>query len=103
MHLLIPAGPQLCTSFRGCFGNLCMNKFSSNVMEKCLNISSDEMKEAFIIEIVEHPKLPQLLQDQYANYVVQVLLASPLIFCPSIALPYRPHGWLLGRGSATSK
>lgn len=34
--------PQVCAAFRGCFASLCMNKFSSNVMEKSLQSAPDD-------------------------------------------------------------
>jgi hypothetical protein len=65
---------KIMQAFVGCFGSLSMNKFSSNVMEKCLSISRDQLRDTFIMELVEGERLPLLLQDQFANYVLQTAL-----------------------------
>jgi hypothetical protein len=65
---------KVCAAFRGCFASLCMNKFSSNVMEKSLQSAPDDIQESFVAELMEPATLPKLLQDQYANYVVQTAL-----------------------------
>eukprot|EP00668_Euglena_longa_P004364 GGOE01005116.1.p1 GENE.GGOE01005116.1~~GGOE01005116.1.p1 ORF type:complete len:775 (+),score=107.91 GGOE01005116.1:39-2327(+) len=65
---------KICSSFVGSFASLCMNKFSSNVMEKCLQLAPDDIQHQFIAELMEPVILPKLLQDQYANHVVQTAL-----------------------------
>eukprot|EP00667_Euglena_gracilis_P005852 EG_transcript_5897 len=65
---------KICSSFIGSFAGLCMNKFSSNVMEKCLQLAPDDIQHEFIAELMDPSILPKLLQDQYANYVVQTAL-----------------------------
>lgn len=52
-----------------------MQKFSSNVVEKCLKLSGDEARARLIYELINSSQLGQLLQDPYANYVVQCALA----------------------------
>jgi len=49
----------------GHFPELSQQKFSSNVVEKCLKMTSSqlgEMRERIVREIVETPLLPRLLQ-----------------------------------------
>ncbi|CAI5962046.1 unnamed protein product, partial [Closterium sp. NIES-64] len=49
-------------------------KFSSNVVEKCLKLAPDNCRHLIIQELVVSPLLGQLLQDPFANYVVQSAL-----------------------------
>ncbi len=60
----------------GHYAELSMQKFSSNVVEKCLKLGGmDTEREAIIREMVVSPLLARLLQDSYGNYVVQSALA----------------------------
>lgn len=62
-------------STKGHFAELSMQKFSSNVVEKCLKLGGlDAEREVIIMELVSSPLLPRLLQDSYGNYVVQSAL-----------------------------
>jgi hypothetical protein len=62
-------------SIKGHFAELSMQKFSSNVVEKCLKLGGlDPEREIIIQELVASPLLPRLLQDSYGNYVVQSAL-----------------------------
>lgn len=54
---------------------LSIQKFSSNVIEKCLEKASTKVKESYLTEIINCPKLYRMLQDQFANYVVQRALS----------------------------
>lgn len=52
-----------------------MQKFSSNVVEKCLKLGGPEgRREAIIRELIASPLLQRMLQDSYGNYVVQSAL-----------------------------
>lgn len=53
---------------------LSMQKFSSNVIEKCLRIADRETANLLIEELVDSPNLDKLLRDSYANYVIQTAL-----------------------------
>ncbi|KIY91994.1 hypothetical protein MNEG_15969 [Monoraphidium neglectum] len=60
----------------GHYGELSMQKFSSNVVEKCLKLGGlVELRQDVIREVMVSPLLPRLLQDSYGNYVVQSALA----------------------------
>lgn len=59
---------------QGNFIHLSMQKFSSNVVEKCLNESSEEELTWIIKELFESQRSVMLLQDAYGNYVVQSAL-----------------------------
>eukprot|EP01065_Artemidia_motanka_P021214 TRINITY_DN2533_c0_g2_i1.p1 TRINITY_DN2533_c0_g2~~TRINITY_DN2533_c0_g2_i1.p1 ORF type:complete len:865 (+),score=255.01 TRINITY_DN2533_c0_g2_i1:162-2756(+) len=65
---------RMIRNFIGNIAPLSMNKFSSNVIEKCLRIAPDDVRQSVMEELVEPSKLQLLLQDQFANYVVQTAL-----------------------------
>lgn len=46
------------------------HQFSSNVIEKCLEINSPEIKEAMVIEMLTADRYIDFLTDQYGNYVI---------------------------------
>lgn len=72
------ATERVMQSLQGSYYQLSMQKFSSNVVEKCLkqmDSSLDEQRDALIKELSETPHLGKLLQDPYANYVVQRVLS----------------------------
>ena len=61
-------------ALQGSFADLSLQKFSSNVIEKCLQ-SNDRLLIAMVTsEICQAKALGQLLHDPFANYVVQTLL-----------------------------
>ncbi|CAG8568058.1 7496_t:CDS:10 [Ambispora gerdemannii] len=64
-------------------GNVCLlsvQKFSSNVMEKCIRVAEPETRKYLIEEMLNKSRLDKLLRDSYANYVVQTSLdyADPI-------------------------
>ena len=61
----------LCHNFKGSVVYLSKQKFSSNVMEKCIRVASEESRRMLIQEIVPPTELEKLLRDSFANYVVQ--------------------------------
>ena len=58
----------------GGFPDLSLQKFSSNVIEKCLHSNIKEVITIVSAEIEHAKNLGQLLHDPFANYVVQTLL-----------------------------
>ena len=50
-------------------------KFSSNVIEKCLEHNSEQVKERMVIEILQITNFYLFLLDQYGNYVIQKALS----------------------------
>lgn len=58
----------------GNYAELSMQKFSSHVVEKCLKYADDEHRTGLIQELIENPRLDQIMQDPYGNYVVQAAL-----------------------------
>ena len=70
-------------NFIGSLAKLATNKFSSNVVEKCLKTSTPEIRTLLYQELTSNPQhLPRMLQDQYANYVIQTAfgIANPQEF-----------------------
>jgi hypothetical protein len=61
----------------GNYADLATQKFSSNVVEKCLKLGGaglNEAREEIVKELMVSPNLGHLLQDPYANYVMQSAL-----------------------------
>ncbi|MQM12202.1 hypothetical protein Taro_045116 [Colocasia esculenta] len=55
----------------GNFGYLSVQKYSSNVVEKCLECAREPRRIRIISELINSPLLLQILQDPYGNYVIQ--------------------------------
>jgi len=66
---------QLVSHLQGSITKLAVQKFSSIVIEKCLEYTEAEQQMKIIRELVNRNKLPRLLQDPYANYVIQKALS----------------------------
>lgn len=65
----------VCESVVGKIGLLAIQKFSSNVMEKCLERSSDRVRELHLQELSSPDKIRELMIDPFGNYVVQKALS----------------------------
>ncbi|KAJ8507226.1 hypothetical protein ONZ45_g10384 [Pleurotus djamor] len=58
-------------------GNVCalsVQKFSSNVIEKCVRVAQHNSRKTLIEEFLNRSRLEQLLRDSYGNYCVQTAL-----------------------------
>lgn len=66
---------KLVQHLKGSITKLAVQKFSSIVIEKCLEYTESEQQMQIINELVNPQKLPRLLQDPYANYVIQKALS----------------------------
>ena len=64
----------LCYSFQGSIPSLSKQKFSSNVMEKCLRGAQPSVTRMMIEEMLNENELEKMLSDCFANYVVQTAL-----------------------------
>ncbi|KAJ2490106.1 hypothetical protein IWW37_003455 [Coemansia sp. RSA 2050] len=53
---------------------LSVQKFSSNVMEKCIRIASPATRKMLVAPLLQREKLDMLMRDSYGNYVVQTAL-----------------------------
>ncbi|GMH63149.1 hypothetical protein TL16_g03639, partial [Triparma laevis f. inornata] len=65
----------VCESVTGRVSVLAIQKFSSNVMEKCLEKANDKTQEAYLRELSHEDKIKDLMSDPFGNYVVQRGLA----------------------------
>lgn len=64
----------LCQSFRGNIPALSKQKFSSNVIEKCLRTAAYQVRRLLIEEMLVASELEKMLRDSFANYVVQTAM-----------------------------
>ena len=64
----------LCIGFLHHVGELSRQKFSSNVIEKCIRTADTETKRLMVDELMNPSELERLLRDSYANYVVQTAM-----------------------------
>ncbi|KAI6153219.1 ARM repeat-containing protein [Pisolithus tinctorius] len=58
-------------------GNVCalsVQKFSSNVIEKCIRVAEHSTRKIIIEELLNRSRLEKLLRDSYGNYCVQTAL-----------------------------
>lgn len=58
-------------------GNVCalsVQKFSSNVIEKCIRVAEHNTRKILIEELLNRSRLEKLLRDSYGNYCVQTAL-----------------------------
>ncbi|URE28159.1 Pumilio domain-containing protein C6G9.14 [Musa troglodytarum] len=65
------ATANLVSQFEGKYVQLSVQKFSSNVVEKCLKTFGEDDRATIIIELLSVSHFDQLLQDPYANYVIR--------------------------------
>lgn len=68
------ANALMMSQFEGKYVMLSTQKFSSNVIEKCLKVFGEEGRSKIINELILSCQLGKLLQDPYANYVIQSAL-----------------------------
>ncbi|XP_072973565.1 putative pumilio homolog 8, chloroplastic [Typha angustifolia] len=64
------ATASLASQFQGRYVSLSTQKFSSNVVEKCLKVFGNGRRAGIIYELLEAPHFERLLQDPFANYVI---------------------------------
>ncbi|CAD6267821.1 unnamed protein product [Miscanthus lutarioriparius] len=62
---------EILDKLEGSYGYLSMQKCSSNVVEKCLKEAREPKRAKIILELINDPKLQNILLDQYGNYVIQ--------------------------------
>lgn len=65
----------VCESVIGKVSLLAIQKFSSNVMEKCLERCTDSVKELYMQELSDPERVRELMMDPFGNYVVQRALS----------------------------
>lgn len=64
----------LCQAFCGSVALLSRQKFSSNVIEKCIRTASEETRRFLVDELMAPADLEKLLRDSFANYVIQTAM-----------------------------
>jgi len=91
---------KLIRALLGNVSELCTGKFSSNVIEKCLQVAEEETKVSMLDELMDSELLPQLLNDRFANFVIQTALdvANPdqraklvKLILPHLGRHYSPY------------
>lgn len=65
----------VCESVIGKVCLLAVQKFSSNVMEKCLERCTDRVREEYLNELNDSDRIRELMMDPFGNYVVQRALS----------------------------
>ncbi|PKI61345.1 hypothetical protein CRG98_018247 [Punica granatum] len=74
-ELQIPqATIEILDQLEGNYADLSMQKYSSNVVEKCLEYGGEERRGHIIQELIGNPRLDQIMQDPYGNFVIQAAL-----------------------------
>ncbi|GFY96420.1 pumilio 7 [Actinidia rufa] len=89
IELKVPsATASLISQFEGHFVYLSMQKFGSHVVEKCLKCC-EKNRPRIIHELLSVPHFEQLLQDPFANYVIQSALEVSQVNqrCSHVMLP----------------
>jgi hypothetical protein len=51
-------------------------KFSSNVIEKCVVIAPQEIRKEYLVALVKSERLSELMKNKYGNYVILKLLST---------------------------
>ncbi|XP_043692277.1 putative pumilio homolog 8, chloroplastic [Telopea speciosissima] len=92
-ELRIPwATIDLLDQLEGNYGYLSMQKYSSNVVEKCLKYAGEEGCPRIIQELINYSRLDQILLDPYGNYVIQAALnQSKGVLHSALVEAIRPH------------
>ncbi|KAF2660195.1 ARM repeat-containing protein [Lophiostoma macrostomum CBS 122681] len=81
----------LCVNFSGKIAELSKQKFSSNVIEKCIRCADMTTKRIMIEELMESEELEKLMRDSYGNYVIQTALEfAPSDLCVHLIESMRP-------------
>ncbi|KAL9396271.1 hypothetical protein Peur_010524 [Populus x canadensis] len=84
----------LLSQLKGNYVHLSMQKFGSHVVERCLR-HFEESRSQIVLELLSVPRFEQLLQDPFANYVIQCALAITKGALHSLLVEaVRPHSTL---------
>jgi hypothetical protein len=82
----------VCESVVGKVNLLAIQKFSSNVMEKCLERCTDQTKEHYMEELSDTNRVRELMMDPFGNYVVQrALSVATHVQAVRLVEAMRPH------------
>jgi hypothetical protein len=81
---------KLTPQFKGNYVLLSTQKFSSHVVEKCLEFIV-EARARIVQELLSVPQFERLLQDPYGNYVVQRALEFTKVYYYTLHKRTRAH------------
>ncbi|KAK4764419.1 hypothetical protein SAY87_013857 [Trapa incisa] len=73
---ILEAKENVLRQLEGHYVMLSMQKYSSNVVEKCIECADQEYQRCIIKELITCAKWDQIMQDPYGNYVIQAALNS---------------------------
>ncbi|PNT63421.1 pumilio homolog 12 isoform X2 [Brachypodium distachyon] len=65
---------KIVDELEGHFGYLSMQKCGSHVVENCLRQAPQHKRDRIIGELMNDPKLPHIMVDQFGNFVIQTAL-----------------------------
>ncbi|WOH08253.1 hypothetical protein DCAR_0727691 [Daucus carota subsp. sativus] len=68
------AAAEILDQLEGNYADLSIQKYSSNVVEKCLKYAGEEGRLSIIQELIDSTCIDRIMQDPYGNYVVQAAL-----------------------------
>ena len=68
------AATDILDQLEGNYGDLSVQKYSSNVVEKCLKYAGEVRRNRIIRELINNSRLDQVMQDPFGNYVIQAAL-----------------------------
>lgn len=68
------AAADILDQLEGNYGDLSVQKYSSNVVEKCLKYAGEVRRNRIIQELINNSRLDQVMQDPFGNYVIQAAL-----------------------------
>lgn len=69
------ATDEILEQLAGSYGDLSMQKYSSNVVEKCLQVAKEgERLPKIVNELIKDPRFDKIMQDPYGNYAIQTAL-----------------------------
>lgn len=89
----------VCESVVGKVTLLAIQKFSSNVMEKCLERCTDKVREHYLAELSDSERIRELMMDPFGNYVIQRALAvSTHAQAVNLVEAMKPHLFATGGG-----
>ncbi|KAF2736884.1 ARM repeat-containing protein [Polyplosphaeria fusca] len=81
----------MCLGFQVNIAELSKQKFSSNVIEKCIRCADMPTKRVLIEELMNLGELESLMRDSYGNYVIQTALEfAPPELCLHLIESMRP-------------
>lgn len=86
------AATDILDQLEGNYGDLSVQKYSSNVVEKCLKYAGEVRRNRIIRELINNSCLDQVMQDPFGNYVIQAALQqSKGALHAALVEAIRPH------------